>query len=172
MDLMLRRDLLQTSLQSKAEQIQATDTCDKAGMLTPSQVKRLKGNLIWIAKNTTGMQVMETTFPVQEKHGPNEKPKEKVELVATGPHEKLKQVMNSDVATHNSRLWCGFCTLDALVRMIWLHILMGGRTWETWLFWVQTFTLLAEHRYKRYEETYSIWSCRCLSKHLHNFIRR
>ncbi|KAH0720547.1 hypothetical protein KY284_005577 [Solanum tuberosum] len=96
---------------SKAERIQATDTSDKSGMLTPSQVKRLKGNLIWIAKNTTGMQVMETAFPVQEKHGPNEKPKEKVELVATGPHEKLKQVMNSDGATHNSRLWCGFCNV-------------------------------------------------------------
>uniref|UniRef100_A0A0V0IEI9 Putative ovule protein n=1 Tax=Solanum chacoense TaxID=4108 RepID=A0A0V0IEI9_SOLCH len=96
---------------SKAERIQATDTCDKAGMLTPSQVKRLKGNLIWIAKNTADMQVKETTFPVQEKHGPNEKPKEKIELVATGPHEKLKQVMNSDGATHNSRLWCGFCNV-------------------------------------------------------------
>ncbi|XP_015160605.1 uncharacterized protein [Solanum tuberosum] len=96
---------------SKAERIQATDTCDKSGMLTPSQVKRLKGNLIWIAKNTTGMQVKETAFPVQEKHSPNEKPKEKVELVATGPHEKLKQVMNSDGATHNSRLWCGFCNV-------------------------------------------------------------
>uniref|UniRef100_M0ZZ87 C2H2-type domain-containing protein n=3 Tax=Solanum tuberosum TaxID=4113 RepID=M0ZZ87_SOLTU len=96
---------------SKAERIQATDTCDKAGVLTPSQVKRLKGNLIWIAKNTAGMQVKEMTFPVQEKHGPNEKPKEKIELVATGPHEKLKQVMNSDGATHNSRLWCGFCNV-------------------------------------------------------------
>ncbi|XP_059297051.1 uncharacterized protein LOC132050047 isoform X3 [Lycium ferocissimum] len=47
----------------------------------------------------------------QRKHSTNEKPKEKVQLGATGQHQKQKQVKNAGGATHNSKLWCRFCNI-------------------------------------------------------------
>ncbi|XP_019249521.1 PREDICTED: uncharacterized protein LOC109228773 isoform X2 [Nicotiana attenuata] len=99
------------SLNHHAEEIKTTDTSPKAGMLTPSQVKRVKENLIWIEKKITGIQVNETALPVQEKDGTNEKLKEKVQQGVTGQDEKPKQVMNTGGATHNSKLWCSFCNV-------------------------------------------------------------
>ncbi|OIT00231.1 PREDICTED: uncharacterized protein LOC109228775 [Nicotiana attenuata] len=41
----------------------------------------------------------------------NEKPKEKVQLGATGQYEKQKQVKNAVGVTHSSKLWCRFCNV-------------------------------------------------------------
>ncbi|MCD7461526.1 hypothetical protein HAX54_046370 [Datura stramonium] len=49
--------------------------------------------------------------PAAQKHSTNEKPKEKVQLGATGQHQKKKQVKNTAGSTHNSKLWCSFCNV-------------------------------------------------------------
>ncbi|XP_060175922.1 uncharacterized protein LOC132606439 isoform X2 [Lycium barbarum] len=47
----------------------------------------------------------------KRKHSTNEKPKEKVQLGATGQHQKQKQVKKAGGAAHNSKLWCRFCNI-------------------------------------------------------------
>ncbi|XP_060175946.1 uncharacterized protein LOC132606445 isoform X14 [Lycium barbarum] len=63
----------------------------------------------------------------QRKHSTNEKPKEKVQLGAAGQHRKQEQLRNAGGATHNSKLWCSFCSIKCLSEIDMASHLSGRK---------------------------------------------
>ncbi|XP_075077551.1 uncharacterized protein LOC107818402 isoform X4 [Nicotiana tabacum] len=65
-------------------------------------------------RNLKQEQVEHALAPQITRSSTNEKPKEKVQLGATGQYEKQKQVKNAVGVTHSSKLLCRFCNVKCL----------------------------------------------------------
>ncbi|XP_070018734.1 uncharacterized protein [Nicotiana sylvestris] len=65
-------------------------------------------------RNLKQEQVEHALAPQITRSSTNEKPKEKVQLGATGQYEKQKQVKNAVGVAHSSKLLCRFCNVKCL----------------------------------------------------------